>query len=174
MGNKRIDTNAIIERIRIEEQAGDPPNPSAGFIYLYAKAAGLYIVQDDGTVLGPFSAAVTLERFYTFAIAGELTVDSNPFRIYNLTGASLTISEVHLAVNTAPTGAAVIVDVHENGVTIFTNQANRPQIAIAAFTGNSVAVDAATWENDNYLTVDVDQIGSTLPGEDLTVTVVAS
>ena len=172
MPNRRIDVNAVIDRVRAKEQAGDPANPSAGFWWLYCKADGLYFMEDDGTVTGPLAAGGAQDKFYTFTVSGELTGASNPFRIYNLTGASLTINEVHLAVNTAPTGAAVIVDVHENGVTIFTAQGNRPQIAIAAFTGNSVAVDAATWENDNYLTVDIDQIGSTIAGAGLKVSLI--
>ena len=175
MPNRRIDVNAVIDRFRAREQAGDPANPTAGFWWIYAKADGLYYMEDDGTITGPLAvAAGAQDKFYTFTVTGALTVDPGVFRLYNLTGANLTISEVHIAVNTAPTGAILIVDVHENGVTIFGNQANRPFIAIAAFTGNSVAVDSPTWENDNYLQVDVDQIGSTLPGEDLTITIVAS
>lgn len=171
MGNKRIDTNAIIDRVRLKEQGADPANPSSGYGYLYLKSDGLlYFKNDAGLVIGPLTA----EKYYTFSVAGLLTVASNPFRIYNLTGRSLTINEVHIAVDAAPTGAAILVDVHENGTTIFTVQGNRPTIAISGFTGNTTTIDEPTWENDNYLQVDVDQIGSTLPGEDLTVTVVAS
>lgn len=163
---------AEVARYRLKEQGGDPANPAAGFQYLYCKANGLYIKLNDGTVLGPFAASP--ERYYTFSVLSILTVAGGVIRIYNLTGAALTINEVHIAVNTAPTGAAILVDVHENGVTIFTVQGNRPTIAIAAFTGNTVVIDAPTWENDNYLTVDVDQIGSVIAGSNLTVTVVAS
>jgi len=172
MANKRIDTTAVIERVRLQEQGADPANPSAGYVYLYVKTDGLYIVQDDGTVIGPFSAGGW--RFYTFTVSGELTVDPNPIRITNLTGDTLTISEVYLAVNTAPTGAAVIVDVHKDGVTIFTNQAHRPQIAATAFDGSTTTIDVDAWASMSYLQIDVDQIGSTLPGEDLTVTIIAS
>ncbi len=170
MPNRRIDVNAVIDRLRLKEQGADPATPSGGFGWIFERDNGkFYVMNDDGDVFGPIG-----ERYYTFAVFGDLTVDPGVFRIYNLTGRSLIIKEVHIAVNTAPTGAAVIVDVHENGVTIFTNQANRPQIAIAAFAGNSVTIDAPTWENDNYLQVDVDQIGSTIAGADLTITVIAS
>lgn len=172
MPNRRIDVNARIDRIRSREQAGDPANPSVGYWWIYAKSDGLYYMEDDGTVVGPLIASP--ERFYTFTIADVLAVDTGNIRIYNLTGAALTISEVHIAVNTAPTGAAILVDVHENGVTIFTVQGNRPTILAAAFTGNTVVIDLPTWDNDNYLTVDIDQVGAAVAGEDLTVTVVAS
>ena len=174
MPNRRIDVNAVIDRFRAREQAGDPANPTGGFWWIYAKADGLYCMEDDGTVTGPLAVASTPERYYTFTVAGVLTAVPGVLRIYNLTGAALTISEVHLAVNTAPTGAAILVDVHENGVTIFTVQGNRPTILAAAFTGNTVVIDLPTWENDNYLQVDVDQIGAAVAGSDLTVTIVAS
>lgn len=114
------------------------------------------------------------ERYYTFAILGDLTVASGVFRIYNLTGAALTISKVHIAVNTAPTGATILADVNENGTTIFTTQGNRPSIAISAFTGETTTIDADSWDDENYVQVDVDQIGSTIAGADLTVTIVAA
>lgn len=175
MANRRIDVNAVIDRFRAKEQAGDPANPSVGYWWIYVKANGLYYMEDDGTVTGPLIASAPAPtRYYTFAIAGALTVDSNPFRIYNLTGAALTISEVHIAVNTAPTGAAILVDVNENGVTIFTVQGNRPTILATAFTGNTIVINAPTWDNDNYLTVDVDQVGAAVAGSDLTITVIAS
>ena len=56
MAKKRIDVDAVISQIRLQERAGDPAVPSAGFTWLYTKALGLYLEQDDGTVLGPFGA----------------------------------------------------------------------------------------------------------------------
>lgn len=50
---------ADIDRIRLEEQVGDPANPAAGFGYFYCKADGVYYKQDDGTVIGPFGAGGT-------------------------------------------------------------------------------------------------------------------
>jgi len=49
-----------------------------------------------------------------FTIEGSLTVGSGTIRIRNRTGRTLTISEVHCEVNTAPVGAAIIVDIHKN------------------------------------------------------------
>jgi len=114
------------------------------------------------------------KHYYTYTVAGDLTAAAGTLRVPNRTGASLTISGVYLDAGTAPTGAAIIADVHENGTTIFTTQSNRPQIAAGATSGSSTTIEAATWENGNYLTVDIDQIGSTIAGADLTVTVVAS
>ncbi len=170
MANKDIGVDAIIERIRMQEQGSDPATPSSGFGYIFERDDGnFYFMNDTGNVFGPIG-----ERYYTFSVPGDLTVDPGVFRIYNLTGRALTINRVHIAVNTAPTGAAILVDVHENGTTIFTNQANRPTIAIAAFTGETTTIDDASWADENYLQVDVDQIGSVIVGADLTITVIVS
>ena len=107
-------------------------------------------------------------------ISGDLTLVSNPLRIYNKLGATLTISEVFIAVNTAPTGANVIVDVNKDGTTIFTNQANRPEIAASGYTDSTTNIDVASWAVGEYLTIDVDQIGSTLPGSDLVVHIIST
>lgn len=170
MANKRIDINAVIDRVRLKEQAADPVNPDAGFGWLFERNDGnFFFMNDAGNVFGPIG-----ERYYTLTVPGTLTVNSGVVRIYNLTGRDLTISKVHLGVNTAPTGATIIVDVNENGTTIFTVQANRPVIAIAAFSGESTTINAPTWNDENYIQADIDQIGSTIPGSDLTITIVAS
>ncbi len=107
-----------------------------------------------------------------FTMEGDLAVTAGKLRIYNLTGVSRTIQKVQLSVSNAPAGAAVIVDINKGGTTIFTTQANRPQIAAGAFTGISANVDVTSWADGEYLTFDIDQIGSTSPGANLTVCVV--
>ncbi|HML23525.1 MAG TPA: hypothetical protein PKD09_17850 [Aggregatilinea sp.] len=109
-----------------------------------------------------------------WAFEGALDVVSSPLRILNESGAARTITKVALSIDTAPTGAAVIVDVHKNGTTIFTTQANRPQIADGAYAGESTTIDVATWSDGEYLTVDIDQIGSSVAGANMTVHVIYS
>lgn len=83
-----------------------------------------------------------------------------------------TILGVQAAVNTAPAGAAVVVDVNINGTTAYTTQTNRPTIAAGAFdSGAQTVPDVTAIAAGQYLTVDVDQIGSTTAGSDLTVVV---
>lgn len=92
-------------------------------------------------------------------------------RLYNDTGATLTMSKVRVSAGTAPTGAALIVDVKKNGASIFPTTP-KPQIAASAFTGTAVP-DTTAWAVGEYLTVDVTQVGSTVAGSNVTVTVVA-
>lgn len=81
-----------------------------------------------------------------------------------------TIINVTAAVGTAPTGADIVLDVNKNGVTVFTTQANRPRILAGTFQESVDAVpDIVSVVNDEYLTVDVDAVGSVVAGSDLTV-----
>lgn len=170
MANRRIDLDAEIDRVRLKEQAGDPSTPSVGYGWLFEQTDGnFYFMNNAGNIIGPIG-----QRYYAFTVAGDLTVDPGAVRFYNLTGRALTIHKVHIAVNTAPTGATIIVDVNENGTTIFATQGNRPAITISEFTAESTTIDDTSWASENYLTVDVDQIGSTIVGADLTVTIIAS
>jgi hypothetical protein len=79
----------------------------------------------------------------------------------------MTLTNVNLKVHTPPTGAAIIVDINEDGSTLFTT---RPQI-------NTTATD----DNDGHsftdtvlaegavLDIDIDQVGSTYAGSGLTI-----
>ncbi len=120
--------------------------------------------QVDSSMLPAGNAVVHMALLY---FAGTLEPGASPLRIYNATGQAKTISKVFLACDTAPTGAAIICDVHKNGVTIFTTQAHRPQIPAGTNTGVSTSIDVTTWAADEYLTAHIDQVGSIVAGEDL-------
>jgi hypothetical protein len=109
----------------------------------------------------------------SFAVVGTLAVGTDKAPTI-LAPCTLTIVKVKLVVKTAPTGAAIIVDVNKNGTTIFTTQGNRPQIAAGATTGDSGTPDVTALAEGDKLTIDVDQIGSTIAGADLTVEVVCT
>jgi hypothetical protein len=110
-----------------------------------------------------------------FTFPGSLGLFTGQVRLTNTTGFTLTIQNVYIRVGTAPTGAAILVDVNKNGTTIFTTQANRPTIAISGTTSGKVTnMDVTTLADGDYLTFDIDQIGSTIAGSDLTFQVVAT
>jgi hypothetical protein len=115
----------------------------------------------------------TIITTLTFAVVGTLAVGTDKAPTI-LAPCTLTIVKVKLVVKTAPTGAAIIVDVHKNDTTIFTTQANRPQIAISATTGDSGTPDVTALAETDKLTIDVDQVGSTVAGADLTVEIVCT
>lgn len=78
-----------------------------------------------------------------------------------------TIAAVRLSAITAPTGAAILVDVNEGGASIFST---RPSIAIGAKTsvgGTPEVITDATLADDAEITFDIDQVGSTIAGAGL-------
>jgi len=113
----------------------------------------------------------TIKTTLSFAVVGTLTTGTDKAPTI-CAPCTLTIVKVKICVKTAPTGAAIIVDVNKNGTTIFTTQANRPQIAIGATTGDSGTPDVTALAETDKITIDIDQVGSTIAGADLTVEVV--
>ena len=125
----------------------------------------------DGTGKVPSAQIPTTanpEDIATFAKTGTLAVGAGTGR-FRFPWAA-TILGVTAAVNTAPTGASLIADVNKNGTTIFTTQSNRPTITATTNATTSEPTPGVTAiVAGDYLTVDIDQIGSTVAGADLTV-----
>lgn len=135
-------------------------------------AGRVYFDTDDGLpkiytgsawrLLGPPQLAV-------FAKSGALTAGAGAGRLRF--PAAATVIGVSAAINTAPTGASVIADLNKNGTTMFSTQGNRPTIAVSTNAVGETVPDVTAIAAGDYLTVDVDQIGSTIAGSDLTVIV---
>lgn len=79
---------------------------------------------------------------------------------------TMIIAKVKIYADTAPTGSSLIVDVNIDGTTIFTNQAKRPEIAIGEHSDDSGVPDVINLVEGNRLSIDVDQIGSSVAGGD--------
>lgn len=126
----------------------------------------------DGAGKVPTSQMAIGSRIQSFSSRGALVVEAGAHRLYNDSNSAWTIVSVRASVGTAPTGSSLLVDVNVNGVTIFTTQANRPTIAVSGNTSGKVTtMNVTSVASGAYLTVDVDQVGSTIPGADLTVQV---
>jgi hypothetical protein len=109
-----------------------------------------------------------------YSLAGTVSTGTGEARLYNDTGVPLTIRAVRASVGTAPTGASLIVDVNKGGSTIFSTQSNRPTITAGNNTSGKVtAINTTTLNDGEYVTVDVDAVGSVVAGADLVVQVLA-
>lgn len=110
-----------------------------------------------------------------WGFSGTLIIDV-PSKFYFMLPDDATWERADIIVDTAPTGANLIVDIErstDNGgtwVTIFTTQGNRPTITAGSRTGNTTTIDVpgATGNNHLFRAV-VEQVGSTVGGADLTV-----
>jgi len=82
-----------------------------------------------------------------------------------------TIIGVRARADTAPVGAAMIVDVNKNGTTLFTTQGNRPTIADGGNNSTTTLPDVTAVAAGDRITYDVDQVGSGTAGADVSVVV---
>ncbi len=152
-------------------------------------AAGQLAIENEGTSLTTNTTSIDFVGAGVVASnsGGDVTVKVAVIQTFGYTGtlatyvgngrfyieSACTISSVRASVGTAPTGASVIIDLNKNGTTVFTTQANRPTIAASGFTSGAVTnMNITSLAAGDYLTVDIDQVGSTIAGADLTVTVV--
>ena len=101
-----------------------------------------------------------------FQQPGTLATGTGTFRFYVWEG--FTIQRVHASVATDFAGSSIIVDVNVNGTTIFTTQANRPTITVNSHVATGTPTVTSVVAGD-YFTVDIDQVGSIVPGNDLVV-----
>lgn len=128
-------------------------------------------IAPDGRVRAP-----NVGHVFALSIGGDVSLGVGKHRIYNDTGVTLTLLSARASVGTAPTGALdLVVDVNKNGTTVFTSQAFRPTIAVTTFTSGKVtAINETTFLDGDYLTIDVDSVGTVVPGADLVVQIMAA
>jgi hypothetical protein len=108
--------------------------------------------------------------FVPFFIPGTLVVGAGATRIYNPSGRTVTLKKIQFHAITAPTGSAATLDFNISGTTVFTTQGNRPSASAASNVSSVGTPDtaAAAWADTQYITVDVDAVGSTVAGADIT------
>ncbi len=123
----------------------------------------------NGAVTNAKKAEASAEETLHFFLPGAQTVGVK--KAAAILGKPCTITDVRAYADTAPTGAALLVDANINGVTAFTTQANRPTIAAAANASSTTAPDVTAIAAGDRITVDVDQVGSVVAGSDLYVSV---
>lgn len=130
---------------------------------------------DDTSLLetqaGAAQKALESQReLITVTLPGTLSAGAGALR-YPIGTGTWTIASVRVTLGTAPTGSAAIVDVNKNGTTIYATQANRPTVADGANAATGGTASTTSVTAGDYLSVDVDQVGSTTPGSDLVVAI---
>lgn len=121
---------------------------------------------------------ITYPVFVTFARTGTLATGTGS--MFWRAPVAMTIQHVRLYCGTAPSGTtgtpisgqSLVVDVNKNGTTIFTTQANRPTVASTAQSETATtAPDVTSLAAGDRLSFDIDYVGSTAAGADLTAIV---
>lgn len=174
-GTNATITNAIAAMFEAGHQNGVP---------LVLKGAGsqakdLFQIQDSsGTVLNNCDKDGYM---FPFAMGFNLGVGAP-----GVTGTNLScviqlpcdckLVDVIAYAKTGPTGADAIFDVNyhatddASATTIWSTQANRVRIVAGSKTGQSSTFNTSTFAKYGVLTIDWDQIGSTIAGQDVTIT----
>ena len=142
---------------------------------IYDDGAGvkrLYFVTSRGN-LGYTSLSATVGPAYIYFVVPEATLTVGLNKVGRIpVDFSGTITEVAATISTAPAGAAIICDVGKNGTSIWNSTpANRISILESAQTGVSTTFDTSAIVADDYLTLDVVQVGSSTAGSKLVVRV---
>ncbi len=102
----------------------------------------------------------------TWSLPGAATINTGVQRLY-FPDRSFIVA-ARLTADTAGTGSGFnILDVHKNGTTIFTTQANRPTLAAGENDGGSSGPDVRDIVAGEYLTIDIDALTATTPAADL-------
>lgn len=88
---------------------------------------------------------------------------------------AFTLTAVRASVSTAPTGATIIVDVNEAGTSVLSTKLSIDATEKTSTTAATAAVisDSAI-ADDAELTIDIDQIGSTIAGAGLKITLIGT
>ncbi len=157
--------STVPSRIYLQDPAGPLTHTANAFEIVDnpTDRVEIFTVDSDGRASGYIEP-------YVMSVAGVLTVQTGKSRIY-LEG-DYVVETVRAAVGTAPTGAPIIVDVNIGGASIYNvTPANRPTIPIGDNEAHGGTPDNSFFFAGDRMTVDVDQIGSTIAGSDLTVTV---
>jgi hypothetical protein len=146
-----------------------PSTPGANKVHLYAKDKGglptLYAINDAGTDIELSEYTPT----FVFPMAGSLYVGTS-LTIQGVAPKTLTITKAYASVKTAPTGANLVIDINKNGTSIWdATQANRLTVTVANTSGTQTAFNTTSLVEGDVLTVDIDTVGSTIPGSDLVV-----
>jgi hypothetical protein len=86
---------------------------------------------------------------------------------------AVTLTAVRASVTTAPTGSTLIIDINEAGTTILSTKLSIDASEKTSATAASAAVISdATLADDAEITVDFDQVGSTVAGAGVKVTLI--
>jgi hypothetical protein len=88
---------------------------------------------------------------------------------------AMTLTAVRASVGTAPTGSTLVVDINEGGDSILGTKLSIDATEKTSTTAASAAtITDATLADDAEITIDIDQIGSTIAGAGLKVTLIGT
>lgn len=120
---------------------------------------GQALIADPSTATG-FKWVDLLEEIVSYEEANPLATFVGHMRYRLNVNGTFVEYRITTKDDSPPAGQAIIADLNLNGTTVFTTQANRPQIATGQITGSTTTFDVADFSAGDYVTFDCDQVGS--------------
>jgi len=117
---------------------------------------------------GTAGANALIHVTFALAIGTDATTGTNKTNQIIIPRAG-TISKCWINAKTAPVGADLICDINKGGTTIWSTQANRIKLTAGNTSGSQTSFDVTSVVEGDLITIDIDQIGSSTAGKDITV-----
>jgi hypothetical protein len=122
-----------------------------------------------GTTSDPYVVTATTTATFLLALSTPAVTGTNLTNVL-LVPSTSTIVSCYAYAKTAPTGSSLIFDILQNGTSIWSiNTGNRLSIAASANLGTQTSFDSTALNAGDILTVNCDQIGSTIAGQNITI-----
>jgi hypothetical protein len=180
---------AAIRALTVHDNGMDVGNYATNTIYEYDAAA---TAADDGDVYlkpndvgsGDAGRWIKKKTFLTapaneviqFAVSDEdtpLTAGTNKMRLRM--PFAMTLTGVRASVNVAPTDSTIIIDINESGTSILSTKLSIDATEKTSTTAATQAVISDTsLASDTEISIDVDQVGMTIAGAGLKITLIGT
>jgi len=106
------------------------------------------------------------------SVPGALVVAAGNAKRRVMTAPGAEITGAVATVGTPSSGAPIVVNILRDGLSVFSDLDDRISIPAGASESAIAIPDRGAYAQGNFLTVDVNQVGSTVAGADMTVTVI--
>jgi hypothetical protein len=138
------------------------------------RKAGAWTNRTMAQLATDLQSVIKPTQSWDFALSDETTaLTTGTAKLTWRTPYAITVTEVRASVNTAPTGSTIIVDINEGGSTILSTKLSIDASEFTSTTAASAAVISDTaLADDAEITFDIDQIGSTIAGKGLKVSII--
>jgi len=154
-------------------------NDASGYarVYKLTTAGGVVTATEDhragpgGVLAGPAATSAATVQCIPVAVSDETTaLTTGTAKVTFRMPFAFTLSAVRASVTTAPTGSTLVVDINEGGTTILSTKISIDASEKTSTTAATAAVISDTaLADDAEITIDIDQVGSTIAGAGLKV-----
>lgn len=176
--NKTLDssTNDIRANSMVVDADNTLPGTATKGDFLILDNGKHYIATATNTWTEQYSALSDIPTELILAVSDETTaLTTGTAKVTFRVPYAMTVTEVRASVTTAPTGANLVVDINEGGTTILSTKLSIDATEKTSTTAATAAVisDSAL-ADDAEITIDIDQVGSTVAGAGLKVTLIGT